>query len=830
MFKRTCLGALLGVTLTACAATQAQGTHDNTNFDRFNALQDIAIQPAVGRFSSSDKTITLEKIMSDPDWISRQPEAQYWSSDSMSVIYKQKQLGNSLRDLYQHTLTSKDPKQVPFSAYSVVSNTQEVYRHENNLRAYVFNGDIYVENTKTHRITQVTRTRANESSPQWLNDGRLVYRQGLAMFAVDLTSNRSEQLAEIVFGKAPKAPKGPKSYIAQEQHKLIKFVAKTHQDKINSYEQKTAIQQANLANHAPEPFYIPKKQRVIAVSLSPNGEKVILVLSDTASFRSDSDIMPNYVDQKATITPERVRQRVADTKPETHTLYYFDLKAHTQHQLDLSTLPGAKEDVLASVKQENAQAKGEEYTSEEALRAITLRQEWYWSGSQIQWNDQGDQVALQLEAWDNKDAWLTTLNWEDNTLVTHKRFHDDAWVNYKNSNFGWLNNENTLWFLSEETGFSHLYTKALTAKATQITSGEFEVTDPVLSRFNNVFYVVNNKAHPGQFEVAKIDAASKSFTQITDLGGKVSFNLSPDESKLLLKFSTMTRPPELYVADTEQNSKPSQLTHTISDEYLSYNWQTPAIVPIPSSHVKQPVFSKVYHPEDTKNGAKRRAVIFNHGAGYTQDVHKGWSYYFRETMFHNMLAQQGYVVMSMDYRGSMGYGRDWRTAIYRNMGTPEIQDLVDGVNWMTANMNVDPARVGTYGGSYGGFMTFMALFKEPEVFKSGAAIRPVTDWAHYNHPYTSNILNLPSNDAIAYERSSPLYFAEGLKGHLLINAPMVDDNVFFQDVVRLVQRMIELEKENFETAIYPVEPHGFRQPSSWLDEYRRIYKLFENTL
>ena len=199
-------------------------------------------------------------------------------------------------------------------------------------------------------------------------------------------------------------------------------------------------------------------------------------------------------------------------------------------------------------------------------------------------------------------------------------------------------------------------------------------------------------------------------------------------------------------------------------------------------------------------------------------------------MFHSFLVSKGYVVLDMDFRASAGYGREWRTAIYRHMGVSEVQDNVDGVNWLVENANVDPSRVGTYGGSYGGFLTFMALFTEPDLYQAGAALRPVTDWAHYNTPYTSNILNHPDIDPIAYERSSPIYFAEGLEGALLINAPMVDDNVFFVDVVRLVQRLIELEKEDFETAIYPVEPHGFVQPSSWLDEYRRIYKLFEDNL
>jgi dipeptidyl aminopeptidase/acylaminoacyl peptidase len=143
---------------------------------------------------------------------------------------------------------------------------------------------------------------------------------------------------------------------------------------------------------------------------------------------------------------------------------------------------------------------------------------------------------------------------------------------------------------------------------------------------------------------------------------------------------------------------------------------------------------------------------------------------------------------------------------------------------------VDPRRVGLYGGSYGGFITLMGLFTEPETFRSGAALRSVTDWSHYNHGYTSRILNLPHEDTLAYRRSSPIYFAEGLRGDLLMAHGMVDVNVHFSDIVRLSQRLIELGKTNWELAVYPVEDHAFVRADSWTDEYRRIYELFERTL
>jgi dipeptidyl aminopeptidase/acylaminoacyl peptidase len=220
-------------------------------------------------------------------------------------------------------------------------------------------------------------------------------------------------------------------------------------------------------------------------------------------------------------------------------------------------------------------------------------------------------------------------------------------------------------------------------------------------------------------------------------------------------------------------------------------------------------------------------VVFVHGAGYLQNAHRYWSTYFREYMFHHVLASRGYVVLDVDYRGSAGYGRNWRTAIYRHMGGKDLDDIVDAAGYLADQHRVNRRRIGVYGGSYGGFITLMAMFLSPKTFAAGAALRPVTDWAHYNHPYTSNILNEPQTDAEAYRRSSPIYFADRLEGALLILHGMVDVNVHFQDSVRLVQRLIELRKENWEFQAYPVEDHAFVKETSWADEYKRILKLFD---
>jgi dipeptidyl aminopeptidase/acylaminoacyl peptidase len=320
-------------------------------------------------------------------------------------------------------------------------------------------------------------------------------------------------------------------------------------------------------------------------------------------------------------------------------------------------------------------------------------------------------------------------------------------------------------------------------------------------------------------------------TKITSMTGSNAVEVSPDGSTLAVIHSYSNKPSELYLAPNRPGAEATQITVSPTEEWRSFKWIDPKVITYKARDGVD-VYARLFTPEmiGAKRDPKKPAVVFVHGAGYLQNAHRYWSTYFREYMFHNLLASRGYVVLDPDYRASAGYGRDWRTAIYRHMGGHDLNDVVDGARFLVQTEKVDPKRIGVYGGSYGGFITLMAMFTTPDVFAAGAALRPVTDWAHYNHGYTSNILNVPQLDPEAYKKSSPIYFAEGLKGRLLICHGMVDTNVFFQDSVRLVQRLIELRKENWQVAPYPVENHSFTEETSWADEYKRILKLFEETL
>ena len=815
---------VLCAALCAVLISPAQAKNSEPQTYQTNAISVPAIYQA-----DSNITLTMEQIMAHPDWLGRQSESAHWSADSRQVYYQRKREGSELRDWFVRPLSgSGNGEAVALAELHNIGADDAVFNDGRTLQAYVFEGDIYVRDIVSGKVTQLTRDNERQSTPQFLRDGRIVYREGWTFYAQSLQDSQRTELASLKLDDAPKAPVQPKGYLAQEQHKLIEFIALEQRNAQQRHQARQQLQQQN-ASLAPKAFYLGKEQQLVSASLSPKAD-YLLVAVRKASKPNDKDIMPNYVTANGDIAAQPVRARVNDATPAPQRILLLDLQDGSSTELSYSSLPGYNEDVLAEVKAENAKARGEKYKSEKVIRDIGLMNDWYWAQSAMRWHNNGEQVALMLKALDNKDRWIATIDFKQKKLVPQHRLHDKAWVNYAFNDFGWLNNSNSLYYLSEESGYSHLYVKPLNGKAKKLTKGTFEVSSPVLTNDDSYIYFQANVDHPGNYEVYRAVLGSGKTEQLTKLGGSTSFTLSPDEQKLLLNFSTSLQPNELYVADAKPDAAVTRLTDTISEQFKQLPLQAPKIVAVPSSHGKQPVFAKVYYPADYQQGEKRRAVIFNHGAGYLQNSDMGWSGYFREFFFHNLLTQQGYVVMDMDYRASKGYGRDWRTAIYRRMGTPEIEDLADGVNWLVDNANVDRNRIGTYGGSYGGFMTFMALFTQPDLFQAGAALRPVSDWAYYNQPYTSNILNTPAIDPIAYERSSPIYFTQGLKKPLLINAPMVDDNVFFQDVVRLVQRLIEQENINFETAIYPVEPHGFRQPSSWLDEYRRIYKLFEQNL
>jgi len=777
--------------------------------------------------------ITLKQIMAHPDWLGREPQNPVWGADCKRIFFQRKRAGSEISEWWVVEGETR-PRKLSLKEAANGLAAKSVFDTKMTRRLYSIEGDLFVEELSSGKTQQLTRTSAYESTAKFLADGsRIQFRRDKTLLVRDLRTGLEYQPAVVVFGKAPEKAIEPSEFLTKKERELFEYLQRKAKTSAALKDRKQKMKKANTLD-VDEPYYFSPSDELRRQVLSPNANWLAVVKSTRASRkRGRQDAMPTWLNDDAYAASRDVRSLVGTDLEGDEKLALLKLDEHKIIEIDLAQLAGITDDPLAALKTAQTKAKSKAAPkSKEAPKTERANVPRQVNISGLAFSRDSRYLLFQCFSNDNKDRWICSVDLKATTLSATTLHHrrDPAWINWRGMTAGWVGSSHQVYFVSEETGYAHLYTIDADGESeTQHTKGSYEISSITAARRGDKIFYRSNASHPGVYELWELNLRTGATAQLSAIGGMNDFVISPDENTAAVLHSSLLEPTELYRMSLGNGAeKPTRLTRFVSKKFRSYDWVKPQIVEVPTKHGRN-VYARLYLPK-TPAKDSRPAVVFVHGAGYLQNAHKGWSGYFREFMFHTLLTQKGYVVLDMDYRASAGYGRDWRTAIYRQMGTPELDDLKDGVNWLVKEQQVDRSRVGVYGGSYGGFMTLMALFKAPDLFACGAALRPVTDWAHYNHGYTSNILNSPQVDNEAYERSSPIYFAAGLNKPLVICHGMLDDNVFFKDTVRLTQKLIELEKENWQVAMYPVERHGFRQPSSWLDEFRRVLQLFERHL
>ena len=764
--------------------------------------------------TAATTTPDLEQIMADPDWIGAPVEAAWWQLDGQSYVYRIKRTGSDLRDLVRVDLASGHFEPVEPDQRAGLDAEAPIFDRKARRALMVRDGQLLLRNLDDGTLRQLSGTFGDVSNPRFAAEPHIVqFQAGSDWYRFDLDTGVTHKLADLRMEDAPHSV--GKDALAADQLRLFSTLERIRARQQQLHEQDLALAAAD-PTRGPVAWYLGKGDRIAASALSADGRWLLAVIEKEAGDSGGKrDRMPSYVTRSGYIEIEDVRSLVGRDPSTPQRLWLLDLRQREKHELDLDSLNGRAADPLAELKQ----AREIKPHDGENPRPVRI--------TGVEWHPLEPQAVFQVRAIDNKDRWTVRLDAPSQAVREIHRLNDPAWINWAFNEFGWIPDSDQVWLLSEQSGYSHLYTIAADGRIRQRTEGAFEVFDVQFSRDGRDAWMLSNRAHSTEYDLYRFDPDAGEMLRLTNLKGLESYAVHPRSGDILLRHSGPYVPAQASVLRT--SGERVAATDTLSAQYRAIEWQQPEFVGIPSSHVEPQIWTRFYSARGDFQG-KRPVVVFVHGAGYTQNTHHRFPYYFREQMFHNLLTARGYHVIDMDYRASRGYGRDWRTAIYRQMGTPELEDLIDGVNWLVENHDADPQRVGVYGGSYGGFMSFMALFNAPEVFAAGAALRPVSDWTHYNHGYTSNILNTPQVDPEAYLRSSPIEFVDQLRGQLLISHGMLDDNVFYKDSVRLVQRLIELKKENWELASYPLEPHGYVHPESWLDQYRRILKLFESSI
>ncbi len=789
--------------------------------------------------------LSIDGIMRGPKLVGNPPSAVRWSRDSSTIYFSWQKPGEDRASTWSvkkdgSGLTKLTDQQVREIALPISGRWDRAHTRA----LAVENGDIVIIDGATGTRHVLIRTAAAESNPRWVrNETAVTFMRENNLYLISLNGGAASpafvQLTDVTNGSGGSEGSegsGGRGGAAAQAAELTEAQKLLRQEQANLIEfvRNQAAQRAGGAGGrggrggaagGPAPLPLPRftladRQSVSDLVLSSDENFVYINVLERPAVPARGQDVPNYV--TASAFPEMIpgRSDVGDAQP-VRKLAILNLKDGTTVWADSSTFGGTE-------------------LNSAAARIVD------WGAPEV--SPDGANTVVAATSEDNKDRWYLRLDPATGKAQVLDAYHDDAWIREQSvrvagaggggfgggGGFTWLGDSKRILFMAEKAGWMHIYALDVSAAqptAVALTSGPWEVTSAELSGDKTKLFITTNEVHPGErhFYTMSVDGGPR--TKITTMTGSNEATVSPDEQSLALIYSYSTKPPEVYVMPFTAGAKATQVTMTPTEEWRNFTWIDPKVITYTTRDGKD-VYARLYTPEmiGAKRDPRKPAVIFVHGAGYLQNAHKYWSTYYREYMFNNMLASKGYVVLDPDYRASSGYGRDWRTAIYRHMGGKDLDDVVDGAKFLVATEKVNPKRIGVYGGSYGGFITLMAMFTTPDVFAAGAALRPVTDWAHYNHGYTSDILNVPTNDMEAYRRSSPIYFAEGLKGPLLILQGMVDTNVFFQDSVRLVQRLIELRKENWSIAPYPVENHGFTEETSWADEYKRIFKLFEDNL
>ena len=798
--------------------------------------------------------LTIDSIMRGPELVGFEPAAVRWSHDSTQVYFQWKQYTDkdaAPMDTYTanrdgsglRKLSDEEIKQLPPAGGDTT--------HDKRLTVYSLSGDLFLYDNTTGKIQQLTKTTDTEANPRFLPDGkRIAFTRGGNLYVMALDSGVLVQMTDIRAaaattqaapaggggrgqggglgqgqggrgqgGRGAAPPTGDAAAGGAATSASQEYLKNEQKELLDAVRERVAVREEADARRkkdepARKPFTPTGRETVAQLQLSPDEKIVFATVSEPGSPRST--IVPNYITESGYTEDINGRSNVGDSQ-NTSRLAMIDVATGEVKWVDHGQrrMPPAAAAAPQPPREGAPPARAPAPQDRDVQLSMPL------------WSEDGARAVISARAADDKDRWLLALDpaTGKTRVLAHDR--DDAWLGGPAANtFGWMKNDREIYFQSERSGFAHLYAVPFDGgEPRALTSGQWEVINARQSRDKSVFYLTATRDGPFDQFLYQMNGDGGPLTRITQEPGRHVTTLSPDERWIADVYSYTNKPPDLYIRENDPKAVAKRITTSPSPEFAQYPWLDVPIVMVPARDGAK-VPARLFQPAGFQKGGP--GVIFVHGAGYLQNVDHKWSTsYYHEYLFDHILMERGFTVIDVDYRGSAGYGRDWRTAVYQHMGGKDLDDIVDAARYLAAQKGVDPKKIGLWGGSYGGFITLMAMFTQSDVFAAGAALRPVSDWALYNHGYTSEILNLPQTDAEAYRRSSPIFFAQGLKGALLICHGMVDTNVEFEDTVRLVEKLIELRKENWNLAVYPVEDHGFRQPASWADEYKRILALFE---
>jgi dipeptidyl aminopeptidase/acylaminoacyl peptidase len=392
-------------------------------------------------------------------------------------------------------------------------------------------------------------------------------------------------------------------------------------------------------------------------------------------------------------------------------------------------------------------------------------------------------------------------------------------------------------FVSDRTGWPHIYVIPSNAtsesQAKQLSVGNFGDGYAAWSPDGKKI-VFAHSANGNQMErfISVVTVATGKIDPIVTARG-VNFDpsFSPDGSMLTYSRTAVEHPLEVYAVAAHMGATPVRLTDSLPPEIQVSDLTAPVAVHYPSRADGKPVPATLIVHKDLDKTKKHPAIIWIHGSGSDQN-YLGWhpGAYRMYYAMHQYLAQQGYVILTPDYRGSSGYSRDWAVGDYMDMGGGETKDVAAGADYLKTLDYVDPDRIGVWGLSYGGFMTLQAVTTTPTLFRCAIDVAGVGDWATWNSgAYTVGRLGTPVTNPDGFYTSAPVKHLDQLQRPLMILQGTNDTNVPFWESLTVIDQLVKLGKP-FDMAIYPGEIHFFRRAYVLRDAWKRSEDFFDTYL
>ena len=402
----------------------------------------------------------------------------------------------------------------------------------------------------------------------------------------------------------------------------------------------------------------------------------------------------------------------------------------------------------------------------------------------------------------------------------------DSWVDITDAKHFYETSDRFVW-ASDGDGFLHLYIHAIDGTIERrLTDGNWDVTElNAVDEKKGFLYFTGLEKSFRERHVYRVSEKGGPIKRLTEREGTHAAVFSPDARYFYDRFSSVTVPRLVTVHDAS-GKELFVLDKPVTAELEEYGLPAPEFSTFTSAEGTTFHYSMV-KPRAFDPSAKYPVLIYTYGFPNAQEVRNRWGGW--TAIWHAMLAERGFIVFTMDGRGSYGYGKTWAAAALDTIGLASLEDHVAGVEYLKSLPYVDGSRIGIWGWSGGGTMTALAMLKTPGVFRAGAAVAPVTDWRFYDSIYTERYMKLPSENEGGYREASPANFAAGLEGALLIAHGTADDNVHFQNTVYLVNELTKAGKQ-YELAVYPGGGHGIGGDKTRLHLFTKITKFFEKEL